>query len=111
MRRKAALKIGLVAVGIAVQLLTAGCKGGSGGLFSGLFGGDSGSSGGGFDGLAGNAFNGGLGGGGLGGGGGQTLTPAVAVVHNPEPASMALFGGGVAGLAFLRRRKARRRSP
>jgi len=26
-------------------------------------------------------------------------------VHNPEPASMVLFGGGLAGFSYLRRRK------
>ena len=102
----------------AVQLLTAGCGGGGGGGFFGLFGGgdsgsgdllgllaSSGSSGsdlaGGISELAGGDPGGGLG----------TITSDVATVSNPEPASMALFGGGLAGLACLRRRRARRASP
>jgi hypothetical protein len=40
-----------------------------------------------------------------GGGSGGSVT-----VNNPEPASVALFGGGLASLALWRRRKAHRRS-
>ena len=41
------------------------------------------------------------------GGVGGSITPPVATLHHPEPASLALFGGGLAGLAWRRRRKAR----
>jgi hypothetical protein len=42
------------------------------------------------------------------GGGGPSST--VATLHQPEPYSMALFWGGLAGLAYLRRRKTRKSS-
>ncbi len=34
-----------------------------------------------------------------------TVLETAAVIHNPEPASLALFGGGLLGTGFLRRRK------
>lgn len=52
----------------------------------------------------------GAGSGGAGGDLGATLGSDVSTVHTPEPVSLTLFGGGVAGLALLRRRKARGRS-
>jgi hypothetical protein len=36
------------------------------------------------------------------------VVAAAAVVHSPEPASLALFGGGLAGVAWLRRQRAKR---
>ncbi len=36
--------------------------------------------------------------------------PPVAVLHNPEPGSLFLFGSGLAGLGFLRRRRSRKAS-
>ena len=102
-----------VLAAIAVQLTASGCRagGGSGGLF-GLFGGDSGAGE-----LLPSAGSGGpSAGGGTGeivttGGpsGGSGLLPAAAVVHNPEPGSLALFGSGLVGAALWRRRKARKR--
>ena len=97
---KGATRVWLVGCGIAAQLLTAGCFGGgwgSGlGSFFGFGGGDSGSS----DSFA--SFGGGTGGG--------SEIPSVATAHNPEPATVALFGTGLAGLALVKRRKARRRA-
>ena len=34
-----------------------------------------------------------------------TSTPLIATVHNTEPASAAIFGGGLLGLGLMRRRK------
>ncbi len=98
-------------------MLTTGCLGiggggsggaGSGSLFGSLFGGG----GGGGDSSGVSAFS---------GGSGDTSNPPgpladlslalseddASVVHNPEPASLALFGSGLAGTALMRRRKAR----
>lgn len=78
-----------IVVGLASGAGTgpAGGDGGSGGIGSGLTSGDGGS--------------GGTGGGGSG---------LVATVHQPELSSVVLFGGGLAGLLCLRRRKGRRSS-
>ena len=40
-------------------------------------------------------------------GGTESIHP-IASVHHPEPASLALFGGGLAGLGLFRRRKTRK---
>ncbi|MDP3703054.1 MAG: PEP-CTERM sorting domain-containing protein [Candidatus Omnitrophota bacterium] len=102
--KKTWLVIGLV----SIPLLTVGCGGGGGGLSSLFGGGDSG---------AGDVFSavvsGGsdIAGGASDGGATETLTSSAATVHSPEPASVALFGGGLAGLACLRRRKAQRSKP
>src|SRR3989338_10465213 len=94
---------------VLMPLLTVGCGGGGGGLF-GLFegGGDSG---------AGDLFSALVSGGsdvagGSGGGAAAPLTLAsdVATVHQPEPASVALFGIGLAGLAHHARRRTTKRS-
>ena len=95
-------------MGLVSMLLTAGCGGGGGG--GGLFG----FFGGGGDSGAGDVFSALISGGSdvAGGSGGDGVTEAlasdVATVHNPEPASVALFGGGLAGLAHLGRRRAKR---
>lgn len=91
---------GFLVLGVSTLLLTSGCSGGGSGVFGNLFGG------GGDDGISGLASLPG-GGGGTGGGGGGS-NPGT--VTQPEPASVALFGGGLAGLALWRRRKARKRS-
>ena len=114
-----AKKILMLSAALAIQLLSSGCFFGGGGLSS-FFGGaessaaaaffNSGSSesndGGSYD---------GQGSGGLGEeasrfsdtnpDGSSIDVPQVAVLHNPEPASMILFGSGLAGLGFLRRRR------
>ena len=82
----------LLGFAIAVQLLTTGCLGGGGGTTGGTF--DSGS------GSGSSSFAGsGSGEGGFGG-----------PVHNPEPASAALFGGGLVGFGVWRRRKTSKKS-
>ena len=107
----------------AALLLSTGCKAGGGGLFSGFGGGDAGGvfalfgggGGGSGDDTGGSAVGqsgsfGALSSSnlGVGGGVGGTALESFATVHNPEPGSMALFGGGLAGMAWWRRRKARR---
>jgi len=93
-----------VLVGIMIQLMAAGCKSGSSaGLFdlfgvggSEVLGAFSGSSGSGASGTGGTTIS------------GSGSSGEVAKVHNPEPASMALFGAGLAGIGVFRRRKARK---
>ena len=97
-------------MGLVSMLLTAGCSGAGGGGLFGFFGGDSGTeeilglfASGGSDVVGGGGSIGDLGGGGLSES--LVVTSDVATVHNPEPASLALFGSGLIGLAHLRRRK------
>jgi len=110
MRRGAWLAIAVASLGIA------GCGGGGGGGLSGFFesvasifegssssGGDIGSS---VGDLAGSFSSGGDITGPIDGG---SDIISAATVHHPEPASVALFGGGLAGMAWLRRRKKVRR--
>ena len=107
----------LLIVSMASALLSTGCLGGGGGnsgLFSALsdfFGGSSSSSSN-VDILGSLPDDGGTDGSSLEFAslrvaGGDDV-PDVATIHNPEPASMMLFGSGLAGAALLRRRRARR---
>ena len=102
----------LLGLAVAVQLLTTGClglSGGGGSSTSGLFDGGSGS------GSSSSASTGSgdssialasLGSEGSGSGGSGSGGP----VNNPEPTSVALFGGGLVGLGLWRRRKVSKRS-
>ncbi len=112
-------------------LLTTGCRGGGGGssgvggFFSALFGGgDSGVfsafGGSGDGGSSGSGYIGGSGDGGSSGSGDSgsnlsnpgpladlppSLDEDASTLHHPEPASLALFGSGLAGMALMRRQK------
>lgn len=94
------VRMSLLTLGIVAQLMATGCQGGGGGL----------------SGLIDSLF-----------GGGSSSTDVVefasigefnfddpdgggVVSHQPEPATIALFGGGLAGLAWLRRRQTRKQS-
>ena len=111
--------LGLI-VSLAIPLFATGCKNGSGDGLAGFFGlGGSSSSevlstfsflGAGDGGSAGGSSDGGGALGGLPSGGSQIAADQVATVHSPEPASLALFGGGLMGMAAWRRRKARKSS-
>ena len=112
------MRYAMLIVSVTSALLSTGCLGGGGGgngLFSALsdfFNGSSSSSSSNFD-ILGSLPDGG----GTDGSGPQIASlsiqgdggvPDVATLHNPEPASMMLFGSGLAGAALLRRRRARR---
>ena len=113
-----------IRVGVAVLglMFVAGCKGGdslselfnaAGSLTSSLFGGGSTSGSGNGSGsgsqIASNSGPGGSGGDSGSGAGDSTVLANAAVVHQPEPASLALFAGGLASLAMYRRRAAKGR--
>ena len=96
----------LLGCAVCLQLLLSGCGGSGGGvsgLIEGLFGGGGGD--------GGSTLAGG-GGGGTdpgGGGGGGTDPGGGSTIINPEPASVALFGGGLAGLAMVGLRRSRKK--
>ena len=83
--------------GLSALLMTAGCgsDGDSVSRFFGIFGGSG----------SGSEAVGTIAGGGSMSGGTSPGPQAVATLHQPEPASLALFGGGLAAVALLRRRK------
>ena len=96
-------QLALLVLSVSTLFLASGCKEGGSGVTGGLFGGggtvlssltggDTGISsvGGGFEGPGGDSAG---------------------SIIQPEPASIALFGGGLAGLAFLRNRRRKSRKP
>lgn len=99
--REQMISLSVLVVASGITLLTAGCGGGGGGGIFGFFGGGSDSGAGDFV----TTLDGGTSG---SSGGTTSLASDIATVHHPEPASLALFGGGLAGLAGWRRRRAKR---
>jgi len=90
----------IVGVAVVAQLVAAGCKkNGGSGILGSLFGGsDSSSSSSGDITTLSQAVDGTP---------GTSQGNSPGAVHLPEPGSLALFGGGLAGLAMARRRRAR----
>jgi len=104
-------KISALVIGLVSTLLITGCKGSGGGLLGGLFDGSEDPaevlSSLGLGGSTNDQFAGTFSNSGNSGGTDDSVTDigqSAATVHNPEPASMALFGGGLAGLGLLRRK-------
>ena len=121
-------KMWLLGSAMSVQLITSGCQAGGGGLFGLFVVGDSGVTailGGSPNGGSSGSTDGNTGSGSteqnLSGGssaGNTSDNPStegtiqsIATVHHPEPASLALFGGGLISVGLIRRRKARRNGP
>ncbi len=108
----------LIVTSLTAQVMTSGCFGGGdgGSGFFGLFGGGSGAaelfaSAGGTGGSSGDeivtTFGETTSGNSTGTFG--SFAPTAAVLHNPEPTGVVLFGSGLFGVALWRRRKTRRR--
>ncbi|MBI3321023.1 MAG: PEP-CTERM sorting domain-containing protein [Candidatus Omnitrophica bacterium] len=91
----------LLALSITVQLLSTGCLGFESGFSHDLGSSDAASAFGSLPSGAGGVP-------GLGGTSRDGLAADVATVHNPEPASLALFGGGALGVAWFRKRRSSR---
>ena len=120
-------KIWLLGSAMSVQLITSECQAGGGGLFGLFVVGDSGVTailGGSPTSGSSGSTNGNTGSGSKeqnlpGSSTGNTSDNAstegtiqsIATVHHPEPASLALFGGGLISVGLIRRRKARRKGP
>ena len=98
----------LLGLAAAAALTATGCLGGGGG--SGFLGSLFGSSESGSSDLVGSSASGGSTNPSASetSGTAGTGSPSIATVRNPEPASVALFGSGLVGVALWRRRKARK---
>ncbi len=104
----------LIGAALAMQVMTAGCLSGGGSIvsgigefFSGFFSGSNNSSSG-INGISENVIAALPGDASESESNNSPQVPQVAVLHNPEPGSLMLFGSGLAGLSFIRRRKSRK---